>query len=169
MHASTWAASPALDVVLGRIHALLPENMPARSGVVQSHVLHLASDGFIEPHIDNVGASGSWILGVSLGAQRDMLLESVERQPYKRFQISLPSGSVYLQRCESSRDEDCQTDGIRVASSQRLGAVQLSPQYLAGQGPARQPHDTGAYNCRISSIRVNLWQDFPKGEQPSTT
>ncbi|KZV93334.1 hypothetical protein EXIGLDRAFT_717317 [Exidia glandulosa HHB12029] len=97
MHASTWPASPALDDVLGRVHALLPESVSTRKADIQSHILHLASNGYIEAHIDNVGASGSWILGVSLGEQRDMLLQSVE-PPHRRHQISLPSGSVYLQK-----------------------------------------------------------------------
>jgi alkylated DNA repair protein alkB family protein 7 len=39
-------------------------------------------------------ASGSWILGVSLGAERIMRMEGSEGM----FDVLLPSGSVYLQK-----------------------------------------------------------------------
>lgn len=97
MHVSTWPSSPDLEQVLGRVHGLLPAGFPGEKARIQSHILHLASDGYIAPHIDNVGASGSWILGVSLGAPRTMLLEKVDH-PDTRFEVALPSGSVYLQR-----------------------------------------------------------------------
>ncbi|EJD44066.1 hypothetical protein AURDEDRAFT_88271, partial [Auricularia subglabra TFB-10046 SS5] len=97
MHVSTWPPSHDLEQVLGRVHSLLPDGFPGEKGRIQSHILHLASNGYIAPHIDNVGASGSWILGVSLGARRSMLLENVDH-PDTRFEVALPSGSVYLQR-----------------------------------------------------------------------
>jgi len=64
---------------------------------IQTHLLHLASHGEILPHVDNVFASGSWILGVSLGAARILRMEHVEDEN-DCFDVLLPSGSVYVQR-----------------------------------------------------------------------
>lgn len=51
----------------------------------------------LQPHVDNVDASGTWILGVSLGNMRTLRLENVN-DPTDTYELSLPSGSVYLQR-----------------------------------------------------------------------
>lgn len=92
MHVSSWPADiPGLDRVLSRLRSLHPDEP------TQTHVLHLASDGEILPHVDNVEASGSWILGVSLGNMRAMRLESAD-DPSDSFEMLLPSGSVYIQR-----------------------------------------------------------------------
>jgi alkylated DNA repair protein alkB family protein 7 len=93
MHLTSWPCSevPELLPILDRLHSLfLPQD-------VQTHLLHLASDGEIHPHIDNLSASGSWILGVSLGAERLLHLESQNGND-NSFQVLLPSGSVYIQR-----------------------------------------------------------------------
>lgn len=92
MHLSSWPESEVhgLSSVLDRLRALYP------SKNTQTHLLHLASDGEILPHIDNVSASGGWILGVSLGAARILRMESPSATG--SFDIVLPSGSVYLQR-----------------------------------------------------------------------
>ncbi|KZT73560.1 hypothetical protein DAEQUDRAFT_743047 [Daedalea quercina L-15889] len=92
MHVSPWppdieGLSPALD----RLRDVYP------STDVQAHLLHLASDGEILPHVDNVGASGSWILGVSLGAPRILKLENTT-DPEEAYTLALPSGSVYIQQ-----------------------------------------------------------------------
>ncbi|KAH9945971.1 uncharacterized protein BXZ73DRAFT_95487 [Epithele typhae] len=66
-----------------------------------THLLHLASDGQIDPHVDHVDAFGSWILGVSLGDERTLRLQSHHEgggEPV-RYELALPSGSVYMQRC----------------------------------------------------------------------
>ena len=57
-------------------------------------MLHLASYGDIYPHTDNIDASGSWILGVSLGDERLLKME----KEGDSVSVELPSGSVYLQR-----------------------------------------------------------------------
>ncbi|KAI0050903.1 hypothetical protein FA95DRAFT_1580977 [Auriscalpium vulgare] len=96
MHVSSWdeAESPTLSAALERLRSMFPTKHDT-----QTHLLHLASDGEILPHVDNVGASGSWILGVSLGAARVLRLEFMaEDTPAKPFEILLPSGSVYIQR-----------------------------------------------------------------------
>jgi len=96
---SSWNGEndPILRSALGRLETLYPT-----AGSTQTHLLHLASDGEILPHIDNVGASGSWILGVSLGSERTLRMESVEgdvdRTPKHAFNVSLSSGSVYIQK-----------------------------------------------------------------------
>ena len=98
---STWDGEeedPILKSALGRLETLFPN----ADATTQTHILHLASDGEILPHVDNIGASGSWILGVSLGSERILRMEPVEDDvdgiPSCPFDISLPSGSVYIQR-----------------------------------------------------------------------
>ncbi|KAF9567587.1 hypothetical protein CPC08DRAFT_703119 [Agrocybe pediades] len=93
MHLSNWPtdAFKGLDVILDRLYSLCPTKD------VQTHVLHLASYGNILPHVDNVGASGSWILGVSLGGERILRLKR-KNEEKEETSIVLPSGSVYLQR-----------------------------------------------------------------------
>lgn len=51
----------------------------------------------LQPHVDNVEASGTWILGISLGDERVMRLESTSPER-KKFEIALPSGSIYIQK-----------------------------------------------------------------------
>ncbi|KAJ3564281.1 hypothetical protein NP233_g8397 [Leucocoprinus birnbaumii] len=91
MHLASWPVDEfvGLTSVLKRLYDLCP------SQDVQTHLLHLASRGCILPHTDNIDASGSWILGVSIGDQRLLRLESVGDTT--AFEVLLPSGSVYLQ------------------------------------------------------------------------
>ena len=102
MRVSTWddEKDPVFRSALGRLGTLCPN-----AGSTQTHLLHLASDGEILPHIDNADASGSWILGVSLGSDRVLRMESVETDSdcsaRHTFDVTLPSGSVYIQRCET--------------------------------------------------------------------
>ncbi|KAJ6606490.1 hypothetical protein DFH09DRAFT_10078 [Mycena vulgaris] len=92
MHLTSWPSDvPELSPILDRLHSLFPPQD------VQTHLLHLATNGEIHPHIDNLGASGSWILGVSLGAERLLHLEG-QNGNRDSFQVLLPSGSVYIQR-----------------------------------------------------------------------
>jgi len=71
---------------------------------LQVHILHLATDGYILPHVDNIQASGSFILGVSLGAPRILHLEEVNANPSQdanhvpACDLLLEPGSVYVQR-----------------------------------------------------------------------
>lgn len=93
MHITSWPEHgvPGLSKILDRLRALCPTTN------TQTHILHLASDGEILPHIDNLQASGMWILGVSLGAERIMRMEG-RGENEDTFDVLLPSGSVYLQR-----------------------------------------------------------------------
>jgi alkylated DNA repair protein alkB homolog 7 len=99
MRISTWddERDPGVRSALGRLETLYPD-----LGNTQTHLLHLASNGEIRPHVDNIGASGSWILGVSLGSERILRMESVEEDlngvPKCAFDLTLPSGSVYIQK-----------------------------------------------------------------------
>ncbi|KAI0035720.1 hypothetical protein K488DRAFT_68174 [Vararia minispora EC-137] len=97
MHVSSWedVASPQLLSALDRLKELYPS-----SGYdTQTHILHLASHGDIFPHVDNVEASGSWILGVSLGTTRLLRLVPVTGGTDEpSYEILLPPGSVYIQR-----------------------------------------------------------------------
>ncbi|THH14618.1 hypothetical protein EW146_g5740 [Bondarzewia mesenterica] len=99
-HVSSWGDldTEALQAVFNRLRALYPTK-----GDTQMHILHLASDGEILPHVDNIGASGSWILGVSLGSERILHLERAGPTDSAASQINvvdllLPSGSVYVQK-----------------------------------------------------------------------
>ena len=112
MRVSTWddENNPVFKAALGRLenfcpNAGKPNAGKPNAGSTQTHLLHLASDGEILPHIDNIDASGSWILGLSLGSNRVLRMESVEANsdcsPRHTFDITLPSGSVYVQRWET--------------------------------------------------------------------
>ncbi|KAG2348468.1 hypothetical protein BDR05DRAFT_957095 [Suillus weaverae] len=92
MHLSSWPEhqNPGLSSVLARLQGLYPTSN------IQTHLLHLSSVGEILGHVDNIEASGTWILGVSLGAARVLRMESTSN-PEDSFEVLLPSGSVYLQ------------------------------------------------------------------------
>lgn len=92
-HLTSWPEEdyPALLPILKRLNTLIPEDE------TQTHLLHLSTLGEILPHVDNLEASGSWIMGVSLGCPRVMRLENSEDKD-DSFDVLLPSGSVYIQR-----------------------------------------------------------------------
>ncbi|KAH7889838.1 hypothetical protein F5I97DRAFT_1802403 [Phlebopus sp. FC_14] len=94
MHLTSWTESeiPGLTLILNRLRALYP------SRHTQTHLLHLSSTGEILPHIDNISASGVWIVGASLGATRMLKMEATDGTIHRSFETLLPSGSVYLQR-----------------------------------------------------------------------
>jgi alkylated DNA repair protein alkB homolog 7 len=93
MHLSSWLEdqNPGLSLILGRLQGLYPTSS------IQTHLLHLSSRGEILGHVDNIEASGTWILGVSLGAARVLRMESTSN-PEDSSEILLRSGSVYIQR-----------------------------------------------------------------------
>jgi alkylated DNA repair protein alkB family protein 7 len=91
MHLSSWPSDDScLNAVIDRLRAACP------SHDTQTHLLHLASDGEILPHVDNLEASGSWILGVSLGNTRTLRMHPPDGG--EPVDICLPSGSLYIQR-----------------------------------------------------------------------
>lgn len=100
-------AWPDLLLLMNRIYDLLPptsttspipsaggDTMPPRC--TSTHVLHLAPHGAILPHVDNLEASGSVIIGTSLGAERILRLKDKEGDD--GWDVKLPSGSLYVQR-----------------------------------------------------------------------
>lgn len=93
MHISSWPQEDfsSLSPLLHRLEMLLPNVN------TETHVLHLSSTGEIFPHVDNIEASGSWILGVSLGFPRVLKMEDCA-DTTRFFDVLLPSGSVYVQR-----------------------------------------------------------------------
>jgi alkylated DNA repair protein alkB homolog 7 len=94
MHLSAWPTDeefPGLGAVVKRIHSMCPTKE------TQTHLLHLASDGDILPHVDNVGASGSWILGVSLGGERTLRLQHPDPNE-EPVEFVLTPGCLYVQR-----------------------------------------------------------------------
>ncbi|EED84165.1 predicted protein [Postia placenta Mad-698-R] len=97
MHVTSWPSD-----INGLLPALERLQQLCLTKDTQTHILHLATDGEILPHVDNIGASGSWIMGVSLGSARIMRLESTEARDIGAFEIPLTSGSVYIQKCAVS-------------------------------------------------------------------
>jgi len=92
MNLTSWpTADEGLKSILDRLYSLCPTQN------IQTHLLHLASYGEILPHVDNTSASGSWIVGISLGAERTLRMEGLS-EGHPTFDVSLPSGSAYLQR-----------------------------------------------------------------------
>jgi alkylated DNA repair protein alkB family protein 7 len=112
----TSSISPLYPSILSRVYSLLPRDTAAE--VTQSvwdptsdpsapfrqplrttaHALHLSPQGYILPHVDNVEASGSVIIGVSLGAERIMKLERGDGDAVEGWEVLLKSGSVYVQQ-----------------------------------------------------------------------
>ena len=93
IHLSSWPLDDfkGLEAAVERLHSLCPTKD------IQTHLLHLASYGDIFPHVDNISASGTWIIGVSLGDERILKMTEVKGEK-REFNVALPSGSVYLQR-----------------------------------------------------------------------
>lgn len=91
MHVTSWPDVFGLPSLVDRLRSLCP------TPHTQTHILHLASNGEILPHVDSPGASGSWILGVSLGAERIMHMVDLKDSNIS-YDVLLPSGSVYLQK-----------------------------------------------------------------------
>ena len=93
MHVSAWPEDqPRLSELLNRLRQFHPEEP------IQYHVLHLASNGEIHPHVDHLEAFGSWIVGVSLGSDRILRLENATLDRTLVHDVILPSGSVYVQK-----------------------------------------------------------------------
>ncbi|KZT28489.1 hypothetical protein NEOLEDRAFT_1239451 [Neolentinus lepideus HHB14362 ss-1] len=122
-HITTWPESEieGLTPVIKRLYDMAPTKN------VQTHILHLATDGEIIPHVDNVTASGTWILGVSLGAERVLRLESLDGTDF--FEVLLPSGSLYIQRDDTRYNYqhsilmDRGTRGRQVQGGQRISIM----------------------------------------------
>lgn len=95
----------ALSKLLGRLYPLVPSHgssfepsLKTPPGIL-AHLLHLSSAGKIDPHVDNVDASGEVILGVSLGGVRVMHLREMNAADGGRsLDVLLVPGSVYVQR-----------------------------------------------------------------------
>lgn len=93
MHVSAWPEDqPRLSELLNRLRLFHSEEP------IQYHLLHLASDGEIHPHVDHLEAFGSWIVGVSLGSHRILRLEKEILDRKFVYDVILPSGSVYVQK-----------------------------------------------------------------------
>ncbi|KAF9001895.1 hypothetical protein BDQ17DRAFT_1244136 [Cyathus striatus] len=129
MHLSSWSDNdvPGLSLALQRLYSLCP------TSCIQTHLLHLASDGEILPHIDNVSASGVWILGASFGEERILTLDNKSTD----YEIALPSGSVYLQSdhirytfrhsIKGSRNDENHTTRQRLSIMVRVSFRKLFP------------------------------------------
>lgn len=86
-----WATlgDAQLGNIVNKLRSLLPP-VP-----LQFQALHLSGKGEILPHVDNIDASGSTIMGVSLGAARVLRLEDGYGNVWDQ---TLEPGSCYIQR-----------------------------------------------------------------------
>ncbi|GAA6010523.1 hypothetical protein JCM11491_006979 [Sporobolomyces phaffii] len=145
-----------IEQVLAKVYSLLPPTSTAQTGTSSPssaldppphlimHLLHLASNGRIFPHVDNLEAFGRTIVGVSLGGgERVMKFHQVSepssasspplpRGP-KEFEVLVPSGSAYIQQ-ESLRThythevfDQSTWQGRTVGGTQRLSIMLRCP------------------------------------------
>jgi hypothetical protein len=124
-----------MDAILDKIQQLLPRMS------LQTHVLHLATDGEILPHVDNLDASGSIILGVSLGSPRLLRLEIDSGEVYEHL---LEPGSCYIQRYANSlRYRDCRSSHplrwLQRFNPLRLQAFHSQNRYTQRHSPTGWP------------------------------
>lgn len=123
MHLNSWppdeAASlpnipnaPRLSCIIAHLQNLFVSHLPDgtfnlrqegnESAHIQTHLLHLGTSGAIGPHVDNIDASGSIIMGVSLGSPRIMRMTRTHNRERTHlpdaFDVLLLPGSVYVQR-----------------------------------------------------------------------
>ncbi|KAI9622722.1 hypothetical protein H4Q26_015004 [Puccinia striiformis f. sp. tritici PST-130] len=91
---TTTSSYESLKLILARLQAILPQS--TRPPLI--HLLHLSSKGKIDPHVDNLEASGSTIIGLSLGSTRVMRLGHKSVPIDAHLKVLLPPGSVYIQR-----------------------------------------------------------------------
>lgn len=94
-----------LASVLQRTYSLLlgsdsqSENPLQTPSKLLAHLLHLSSNGYILPHVDNIEASAGTILGICLGSQRYLVLTSTEAgHTEDQIRVRLPPGCAYIQR-----------------------------------------------------------------------
>ncbi|PLW19820.1 hypothetical protein PCANC_12615 [Puccinia coronata f. sp. avenae] len=91
--------SSSLQAILTRLQALLPPSTTTTNNRPPLlHLLHLSSQGKIEPHVDNLHASGNTIVGLSLGSTRVMRLGLPSSPIHSHIKVLLLPGSVYVQR-----------------------------------------------------------------------
>ena len=91
------------------------------------HVLDLAADGFIKPHVDSVKFCGSTIAGISLLSDCVMRLKGPDLQ----LDAFLPRRSLYVMRDEARYDytheilkeDESVVDGRRVLRSRRISLI----------------------------------------------
>ena len=93
---------PDLVPLLNRAYALLPSSPEIQVAQLPktaiSHLLHLAPEGEIKGHVDNLEASGGVILGVCLGADRTLRLSKKSSDSEVGWDVRLGNGAVYLQK-----------------------------------------------------------------------
>lgn len=119
--------------ILTKVYSLMPSTTEpstaeplANPSHLLTHLLHLSSKGYILPHVDNVEASAGSIVGISLGAERELVLEKNGEE----IRMRLPAGSAYLQKqvCSCSEaDPIWLTTHATGAASGMTGSMQSLP------------------------------------------
>ncbi|PLW24755.1 hypothetical protein PCANC_05191 [Puccinia coronata f. sp. avenae] len=125
--------SSSLQAILTRLQALLPPSTTTTTTTTNRtpllHLLHLSSQGKIEPHVDNLHASGNTIVGLSLGSTRVMRLGLPSAPIHSHIKVLLLPGSVYVQRdsvrynLQHSIPSDDTFKNRRIVGAQRLSLM----------------------------------------------
>lgn len=125
--ASSSPDSCSLQAILTKLQALFPASTTNPPPLL--HLLHLSSQGKIDPHVDNLHASGNTILGLSLGSTRVMRLGLPSAPIHSHLKVLLLPGSVYVQRdsvrynLQHSIPSDEMFKNRRIAGAQRLSLM----------------------------------------------
>lgn len=123
--------TPPLSTLLERLYALMPPPPPASNAKpiltksiplspppdhIQLHLLHLAGQGFIKSHIDSLEASGSTIIGISLGSDRLI-----------RFKNTLPSSFPSPSSSSSSEEKEVESNEFELLLEKGSVYIQTGP------------------------------------------
>ncbi|ORX44453.1 hypothetical protein DM01DRAFT_1312491 [Hesseltinella vesiculosa] len=96
--ASTWSPKASIDqwmttFIQQRIYSMFPDSYRW----LPPHILDLAVDGSISPHVDNIQASGSIVAGLCLKSPCKMILEH-QTDPSCAVEVFLDKNCFYIQR-----------------------------------------------------------------------
>ena len=89
--------NPMVLESLQKVHGFLPTTLVYLPKV---HVIDLASDGYIKPHVDSIKFSGELVAGLSLASS--CLLQFTNdssSSPVDTITVLLPPRSMYIMRC----------------------------------------------------------------------
>lgn len=156
-------ATPDLSRILAKLYSLVPSlyvpsdpdatSLPPPNS--STHALHLAPEGAILPHVDNLDASGQTIVGASLGATRILRLER-EGDKEQGWDVLLPSGSVYVQRCVVGEEEAWGEEGLGGSEGGEEGRA------VKGQGADNRGSVRYEYSHSILAFgKESNWQGVP--------
>ncbi|KAL7750607.1 hypothetical protein RI367_003949 [Sorochytrium milnesiophthora] len=98
---SDWQALAADDDARSRVKSILAAvyaHLPPNNAWLSEHVLELASDGFIAPHVDHLQASGDTVAALSLISPTPVVFRHKDGDPDLQFALLAEPRSLYIQR-----------------------------------------------------------------------